>query len=110
MRKCMSHNPLAMVTLETTLSNVGLTCPGPSWAAFECFGEEGPSAEPTCTKRQVSVPSTLESRAGIVPRRQARLLKFLALQTKEVMTKLVLTVSRQLTLGEFAHLLRPMIS
>jgi len=37
-------------------------------------------------------------------RRQARLLKFLAMQTKDVMTKLVLTVSRQLTLRELEHL------
>jgi hypothetical protein len=65
MRKRMFYKPLAMMTLETTVSNVGLTCPGPSGAAFECFSEERPSAEPTCTKRQSSVPSTFESRAGL---------------------------------------------
>ena len=37
-------------------------------------------------------------------RRQARLLKFLTMQTKEVMTKLVQTVSRQVSLRELEHL------
>ena len=37
-------------------------------------------------------------------RRQSRLLKFLAMQTKDVMTQLVLTVSRQLSLRELEHL------
>ena len=37
-------------------------------------------------------------------RRQARLLTFLGMQTKDVMTKLALTVSRQLSLRELEHL------
>ena len=37
-------------------------------------------------------------------RRQARLLKFLAMETMDVMTKLVLTVSRKHTLRELEHL------
>lgn len=45
-------------------------------------------------------PSTRHESA----RRQARLLKFLGMQTKDVMTKLALTVSRQLSLRELEHL------
>lgn len=37
-------------------------------------------------------------------RRQARLQKFLSMQAKDVMTELVVTVSRQLTLRELEHL------
>ena len=48
--------------------------------------------------------STAPSMEHESARRQARLLKFLAMQTKDVMTKLVLTVSRQLTLRELEHL------
>jgi len=54
-----------MVTLETPTSDLALTWPVPGWAGFECFREEHPSAEPTCTKSQAGVLSTFESRAGL---------------------------------------------
>ena len=51
--------------------------------------------QPASTRR----PTSRES-----ARRQARLQKFLTMQTKDVMTELVVTVSRQLTLRELEHL------
>ena len=55
------------------------------------------------TSRQTSSTAPLTPRESA--RRQARLQKFLAMQTKDVMTKLVLTVSRHVTLRELEHLL-----
>src|SRR5688572_19128773 len=54
-----------MVTLETPTSDLALTWPGRSWAAFDCFGENCSSPQPTCTERQAAVLSTFESRAGL---------------------------------------------
>jgi len=51
-------------------------------------------------QRASTAPSTRHDSA----RRQARLLKFLAMQTKDAMTKLILTVSRKHTLRELEHL------
>jgi CBS domain-containing protein len=51
--------------------------------------------EPASTRRPTSPESA---------RRQARLQKFLTMQAKDVMTKLALTVSRQLSLRELEHL------
>ena len=48
--------------------------------------------------------SLARSRRHESARRQARLLKFLAMQTKDVMNKFVLTVSRQVSLRELEHL------
>jgi CBS domain-containing protein len=55
------------------------------------------------TSRQTSSTTPLTPRESA--RRQVRLQKFLAMQTKDVMTKLVLTVSRHVTLRELEHLL-----
>jgi RimJ/RimL family protein N-acetyltransferase len=52
-----------MVTLESPASSITLTLPGSRWAEFESFAE-CPS-ESTCTKREVDVLSTFESRAGL---------------------------------------------
>ncbi len=54
------------------------------------------------TSRQTSSTAPLTPRESA--RRQVRLQKFLAMQTKDVMTKLVLTVSRHVTLRELEHL------
>jgi len=53
-----------MVTLESPASSITLTLPGSRWAEFESFAEECPS-ESTCTKSEVAVLSTFESRAGL---------------------------------------------
>jgi CBS domain-containing protein len=59
-------------------------------------------------RRLESTSRQTSSRAPLTPRenarRQVRLQKFLAMQTKEVMTKPVLTVSRHGTLRELEHL------
>jgi len=54
------------------------------------------------TSRQTSSTAPLTPRESA--RRQVRLQKFLVMQTKEVMTKPVLTVSRHGTLRELEHL------
>ena len=58
--------------------------------------------QPERTSRQATsaAPPTPQESA----RRQVRLQKFLTMQAKDVMTGLVLTVSRQLTLRELEHL------
>jgi CBS-domain-containing membrane protein len=53
-------------------------------------------------RRQPASPAPSTQHEGA--RRQARLLTFLGMQTKDVMTKLALTVSRQLSLRELEHL------
>lgn len=53
-------------------------------------------------KRQPASPASSTQHESA--RRQARLLTFLGMQTKDVMTKLALTVSRQLSLRELEHL------
>jgi CBS-domain-containing membrane protein len=59
-------------------------------------------------RRLESTSRQTSSRAPLTPRenarRQVRLQRFLAMQTKDVMTKLVLTVSRHVTLRELEHL------
>ena len=52
-------------------------------------------------RRPASVATSAQRESA---QRQARLLTFLGMQTKDVMTRLALTVSRQLSLRELEHL------
>jgi RimJ/RimL family protein N-acetyltransferase len=54
-----------MVTLETPASDFAFTWPNPSGSASECFVEESPAAEPTCTESQAGSLATFKSRAGL---------------------------------------------